>query len=66
MSEYDLRSGLFGVLRWTAVGLVATLVASLALTACSGSAAGEIVYVVDGALGTYNTNTIVEIGRAHV
>lgn len=64
MSEYDLRSGLFGVLRWTAVGLVATLVASLALTACSGSAAGEIVYVVDGALGTYNTNTIVGAASA--
>src|SRR6202011_1367679 len=29
-----------------------------ALTACSGSAAGQVDYVVDGALDTYNTNTV--------
>jgi peptide/nickel transport system substrate-binding protein len=29
-----------------------------ALTACSGSAAGQIDYIVDGALDTYNSNTI--------
>jgi peptide/nickel transport system substrate-binding protein len=28
------------------------------LTACSGSAAGQVDYVVDGALDTYNTNTV--------
>ncbi len=29
-----------------------------ALTGCSGSAAGQVDYVVDGALDSYNTNTI--------
>jgi peptide/nickel transport system substrate-binding protein len=29
-----------------------------ALTACSGSAAGQVDYIVDGALDTYNTNTV--------
>jgi peptide/nickel transport system substrate-binding protein len=29
-----------------------------ALTACSGSAAGQIDYIVDGALDTYNGNTV--------
>jgi peptide/nickel transport system substrate-binding protein len=29
-----------------------------ALTGCSGSAAGQVDYVVDGALDTYNTNTV--------
>ena len=40
--------------------LVVTLaaVAPGALTACSGSAAGQVDYVVDGALDTYNTNTV--------
>src|ERR1700728_3685027 len=28
------------------------------LTACSGSAAGQVDYIVDGALDTYNTNTV--------
>ncbi len=64
MGDRDLRAGLLGVLRWTAIGLVTTLVASVTLTACSGSAAGEIVYVVDGALGTYNTNTVVGAASA--
>ncbi|BBZ14202.1 ABC transporter substrate-binding protein [Mycobacterium branderi] len=36
----------------------ATLVATSPLTACSGSAAGQIDYAVDGALVTYNTNTV--------
>lgn len=34
------------------------LVALSPLTACSGSAAGQIDYAVDGALVTYNTNTV--------
>ncbi|RFD25181.1 hypothetical protein MUBE_11000 [Mycobacterium uberis] len=59
-----MLAGLLGVLPWIAVGLIATLVTSLTLTACSGSAAGEIVYVVDGALSTYNTNTVVGAASA--
>ena len=31
------------------------------LTACSGSAAGQVDYIVDGALDTYNTNTVVRM-----
>jgi peptide/nickel transport system substrate-binding protein len=40
--------------------LVVTLAAAApgVLTACSGSAAGQVDYVVDGALDTYNTNTV--------
>ena len=39
---------------------MATLAAAVpgALTACSGSAAGQVDYIVDGALDTYNTNTV--------
>jgi peptide/nickel transport system substrate-binding protein len=40
------------------VGLAAALVAAGALAGCSGSAAAEIDYVVDGSLATYNTNTV--------
>jgi peptide/nickel transport system substrate-binding protein len=29
-----------------------------ALTACSGSAAGQVDYIVDGSLATYNSNTV--------
>jgi peptide/nickel transport system substrate-binding protein len=39
------------------IGIAAILVAGT-LTACSGSAAGAVVYVVDGPLSTYNTNTV--------
>ncbi len=39
------------------IGMAAILVAG-ALTGCSGSAASAIVYVVDGPLSTYNTNTV--------
>jgi peptide/nickel transport system substrate-binding protein len=40
--------------------LAVTLAAAApgALTGCSGSAAGQVDYVVDGALDTYNTNTV--------
>ncbi len=40
--------------------LVATLAAAApgTLTACSGSAAGQIDYIVDGTLVTYNSNTV--------
>ncbi|KAA1246168.1 hypothetical protein F0Q45_23575 [Mycobacterium simiae] len=38
------------------IGLLIACVATLA--ACSSSAAGQVDYVVDGALPTYNTNTV--------
>jgi peptide/nickel transport system substrate-binding protein len=46
--------------RLVASCLVVTLavVAPVTLTGCSGSAAGQVDYVVDGALDTYNTNTV--------
>ena len=46
--------------RMAASCLVVTLAAGAqgALTACSGSAAGQVDYIVDGALDTYNTNTV--------
>jgi peptide/nickel transport system substrate-binding protein len=46
--------------RVAASGLVAVLAAAVpgALTGCSGSAAGQIDYIVDGALDTYNGNTV--------
>lgn len=46
--------------RRVAVVLVTTLaaVAPSTLSGCSRSAAGQIRYVVDGALATYNTNTV--------
>jgi peptide/nickel transport system substrate-binding protein len=55
-----MRAGLQG---WT-FALVATLVAAFTLTACSGSAASQIEYVVDGRLVTYNTNTVVGAAAA--
>ncbi len=51
-------------MRWTLAGLTATLTAPFALIACSGSAAGQIDYVVDGTLVTYNTNTVVGAASA--
>ena len=47
-----------------AVGLAATLTTAFTLTACSGSAASHIDYVVDGTLATYNTNTVVGAASA--
>ena len=41
---------------WLAAALVAAAPATL--TACSGSAAGQVDYIVDGALVTYNSNTV--------
>ncbi|BDE13580.1 putative lipoprotein [Mycobacterium kiyosense] len=43
---------------------VAALLAASGLTACSGSAANQIDYVVDGALSTYNTNTSIGFASA--
>jgi peptide/nickel transport system substrate-binding protein len=45
--------------RWSSVGLAVALVVGGTLVACSGSAAGQIDYVVDGSLISYNTNTVV-------
>ncbi|MEB3984420.1 ABC transporter substrate-binding protein [Mycobacterium sp. 663a-19] len=55
--------------RWSlrgsaAVGLAALLTAAFTLSACSGSAAAQITYVVDGGLPTYNTNTVVGAASA--
>ena len=55
--------------RWSltgsaAVGLAVILTAAFTLTACSGSAASKIEYVVDGGLATYNTNTVVGAASA--
>lgn len=43
---------------------VAALVAASAISACSGSAAGQIEYVVDGVLSSYNTNTTIGAASA--
>jgi len=51
-------------LRWTLAGLVGTLTLSFALIGCSGSAAPQIDYVVDGTLVSYNTNTVVGAASA--
>lgn len=59
-----VRAGWRGPRGCASVGLAATLVAAFALTACSGSAASQIDYVVDGPLVTYNTNTVVGAASA--
>lgn len=48
------------VRRRAAAALAATLglVASLALTSCSGGVAEQVNYAVDGVLSSYNTNTV--------
>ncbi len=46
------------------MGVAATLAAASTLTACSGGASTQIDYVVDGALGSYNTNTVVGAASA--
>jgi peptide/nickel transport system substrate-binding protein len=57
-------TGWRGLTGWIGAGLAATLVAASVLTACSGSAASQIDYVVDGPLSTYNTNTVVGAASA--
>ncbi|OMC54936.1 hypothetical protein A5747_15510 [Mycobacterium sp. IS-836] len=47
-----------------AVALAVILTTACTLTACSGSAASQIDYVVDGGLPTYNTNTVVGAASA--
>src|SRR5271166_2918848 len=56
-----------GFFRWTLAGmagLVGTLTVPFALIGCSGSAAPQIDYVVDGTLVSYNTNTVVGAASA--
>jgi peptide/nickel transport system substrate-binding protein len=57
-------AGRWSLTRSAAVGLAAILTAAFTLTACSGSAASQITYVVDGGLATYNTNTVVGAASA--
>ncbi|ORB86639.1 hypothetical protein B1987_25930 [Mycobacterium kansasii] len=59
-----LRKALRGNAVGTVVGAAAMVAAAATLTACSGSAAGQIDYVVDGALPTYNTNTVIGAASA--
>jgi peptide/nickel transport system substrate-binding protein len=59
-----LRAGRRGLRGCASVGLAGLLLAAFALTACSGSAASQIDYVVDGPLVTYNTNTVVGAASA--
>ncbi|MCV7092325.1 ABC transporter substrate-binding protein [Mycobacterium interjectum] len=49
---------------WCRLALAGLVVAAFGLTACSGGAAPQIDYVVDGPLGTYNTNTVVGAASA--
>ncbi len=61
------RAGCRGLQGFTAVGLaglVAMLAPAFLLTACSGSAASQVDYVVDGPLATYNANTVVGAASA--
>ncbi len=58
------RAGRRGLKGSAPVGLVWVVVAAFALTGCSGSAASQIDYVVDGPLATYNTNTVVGAASA--
>ena len=43
---------------WAIVALAAVLAGATTLTGCSGSAASQVDYVVDGPLVTYNANTV--------
>ncbi|MBI2695282.1 hypothetical protein AWC17_07705 [Mycobacterium nebraskense] len=46
------------------IGVAAMLLPAVTLTACSGSTASQVDYVVDGPLVTYNTNTVVGAASA--
>ncbi len=46
------------------VALAAALASTFALTGCSGSAASQIAYVVDGPLTSYNVNTTIGAATA--
>lgn len=75
MATWRRRTGAIGtasgderaqrVKRAGAIGTAAaTLVMAATLVACSDSPASQIDYVVDGALVTYNTNTVIGAGSA--
>jgi peptide/nickel transport system substrate-binding protein len=49
---------------WATVGLALPLAVAFTLTGCSGSAASQIDYVVDGPLTSYNANTTVGFASA--
>ncbi|WP_407688344.1 ABC transporter substrate-binding protein [Mycobacterium sp. HUMS_1102779] len=49
---------------WAIVALAAVLAGAATLTGCSGSAASQVDYVVDGPLVTYNANTVVGAASA--
>jgi peptide/nickel transport system substrate-binding protein len=49
---------------WATVGLALPLAVAFPLTGCSGSAASQIDYVVDGPLTSYNANTTVGFASA--
>ncbi len=55
---------MFGWRGWAVVALTAVLAGAATLTGCSGSAASQVDYVVDGPLVTYNTNTVVGFASA--
>ncbi len=46
-------------LRGTAAAVTVALACVVSVASCAGRPAGEIAYAVDGALTTYNTNTVV-------
>ncbi|MEM6108052.1 ABC transporter substrate-binding protein [Mycobacterium sp. 050272] len=50
--------------RSAAISLTVALAAAFLVTGCSGSAASQIDYVVDGRLSTYNANTTVGFASA--
>ena len=56
--DIGLWAGWQTLKRSTTLALAIPVAAALSLTGCSGSAAAQIDYVVDGTLSTYNTNTV--------
>lgn len=59
-----LRAGRGNLRGTAAVALAGTLLAAFGLVGCSGSAASDVDYVVDGPLVSYNTNTVVGAASA--
>lgn len=53
-----MATGWRSVAGWLGAGLAVALAVAFTVSACSGSAASEIDYVVDGPLSSYNTNTV--------
>ncbi|SPM37283.1 ABC-type transport system, periplasmic component [Mycobacterium rhizamassiliense] len=58
------RPGRPGLKRLVAVALALPLAVAFTVTGCSGSAASQVTYVVDGTLSSYNTNTVVGAASA--